>query len=572
MSYEIPSEAESFFELVDRERLARHLDVSAGIRRDTGGPGEEEMVRYIVDTLAESGVPVTVHEFDALLSYPRSAVVEVLSPERFQVRALTHAFAAPTGPNGRQGSLAVVPDKDMRKAAGRIGLVDGVAMPIEVLNASREGLTALVFSNPDWYLHNMIVSTVWGGTPTPEQAYRLPSVPVVSISHQDGERLKALVRQGPVEMRVRTEVDTGWYRVKLPEVRIPGAGPDEDFVLVGGHYCSWEVGTTDNSTGIAALLEMARVLWERREQLQRGVRFAWWPGHSHGRYAGSTWYADTFFEDLAERCVAYHNIDSPGVKGATKYLLRHTSAEIEAFGRTAIETLTEQRDPEVHRPSRSADQSFLANGLPSCSLYSFLPDGHPDRKPWTGGCAGAWWWHSEHDTRDKADEAILEKDVRLSLGFVIGLANRPVHPFEFTKVAEELRDFVAEAAEAGGTDLDLARTKQLADELVVATQGLSATLQRGAQPERANRVLKRLARVLIPLSFTTDGRYVHEGADIVPMMSTHRASLYPGLNRVFNLASAHDANERGFLLVKLRRQVNRFNDQIKQAIELAGSL
>ena len=438
MTLSIPPESEPMLAAVERSRLSRHLDVSAGIRRDTGGPGEDQMVDYIVRMLQADGVPVTVHEFDAFLSYPRSAVVEVLAPERFEIRALTHSFAAPTGPNGRQGSLTYVPDKDMRKGAGRIALVDGVAMPIEVLHASRESVSALIFSNPDWYLHNMIITTVWGGAPTPEQVERLPNVPVLSISHEDGERLKELVSRGPVEIRVRTQVDTGWYRVKLPEVRIPAASGSEDFVLVGAHYCSWEVGTTDNSTGVAALLEMARVLWQQRDRLERSVRVAWWPGHSHGRYAGSTWYADTFFRDLADHCIAYHNIDSPGVKNATKYILRHTSPEIEAFGRTAIETLTEQRDPEVHRPSRAADQSFLANGIPSCSLYSFLPDGHPDRKPWTGGCAGAWWWHTEHDTRDKADDAILEKDVRLSLGFVVGLANRPIHPFDFQNLAGEI--------------------------------------------------------------------------------------------------------------------------------------
>ena len=58
----------------------------------------------------------------------------------------------------------------MRKGAGRIALVDGVAMPIEVLNASRESVSALIFSNPDWYLHNMIITTVWGGAPTPSRS------------------------------------------------------------------------------------------------------------------------------------------------------------------------------------------------------------------------------------------------------------------------------------------------------------------------------------------------------------------------------------------------------------------
>jgi len=558
---------------VDQDRLSKHLDWCAGVRRDTGGPGEEAMVRYIVDTLAADGLDATVHEFDAFLSYPRQAVIEIVEPVSKTIRCVTHSFATSTGAKGLTGSLRFLPDKNMKDGAGRISLVDGLAMPIEVLQASKAGVQALIFSNADWYIHNMIVTTIWGGAPTPEQIGRLPSLPVVSVAHEDGEYLKELLQAGPVELKVTTEVETGWKRVQLPEVRIPGRTGDGDFVLVGGHYCSWEVGITDNSTGVASLLEIARSLHLNRDALDREVRVAWWPGHSHGRYAGSTWYADHLFEDMAERCVAYHNIDSPGVKGATKYILRHTSAEIESYGRQAIERHTDQRNPDVHRPSRAADQSFLANGVPACSLYSFLPDGHPDSKPWTGGCASAWWWHSEHDTRDKADEAILAKDTRLSLGFVTGLATEPVYPFDFNHLAKETRTFIAEARDAAAGHVDLTGVVAAADELVGATARLNAALDRKAadDPRAANDVLRRLARILLPLVFTTEGRYTHEAADITPMMSTHRASMYPGLNRAFAVAELEDANERGFLVTKLVRQGNRFRDEMRRAEELADA-
>ncbi len=54
-----------------------------------------------------------------------------------------------------------------------------------------------------------------------------------------------------------------------------------------------------------------------RGKLRRSVKVGWWVGHSYGRYAGSTWYCDTFFNDLRKNCVGYMDIDSPGVKGAT---------------------------------------------------------------------------------------------------------------------------------------------------------------------------------------------------------------------------------------------------------------
>jgi N-acetylated-alpha-linked acidic dipeptidase len=555
---------------VNSSNLSAHLDWCANVRRDTGGPGEEKMVQYIADTLQKDNVPVTVHEHDAFLSYPRHAVLEVVSPEKIKFHCLTHSFATSTGPNGLTGSLSYVHDKNMKLGAGRITLVDGLAMPIEVLDASHAGVQALIFANADWYIHNMIVTTLWGGSPTPEQQERLPSIPVISISNDDGKKLKELLEKGPVQVKVTTELETGWKRVKLPEVVIPGTDDSGEFVLVGGHYCSWEVGITDNSTGVATLLELARVLWQNKDQLKRTVKIAWWPGHSHGRYAGSTWYADTFFEDLAKNCLAYHNIDSPGVKGATKYILRHTSAEIENFGRQAIERFTEQRDPEVHRPSRAADQSFLANGIPSCSLYSFLPDGHPDRKPWTGGCAGAWWWHTEHDTRDKADGDILAKDTRLSLGFVYGLANVKIYPLDFHNLAVETRAFIDEVVQAAGKDLDLSRSQELASELILVTEHLNKVIASNTSQDttRINNTLHQLARTLIPLVYTSEGRYTHEAADITPMMSTHRSSMYPGINKAFGLSQLAGTTEYGFLQTKLRRQINRFNDTLEAATVL----
>ena len=112
--------------------------------------------------------------------------------------------------------------------------------------------------------------------------------------------------------------------------------PDE-FLLVHGHYDSWYVGIGDNATGDATLLELARVLHANRGRLKRSVRIAWWPGHSTGRYAGSTWYADTFADDLDEWCIGHLNIDSPGCVGATAY----RGSDVDGRGRAPVP----RRDP-----------------------------------------------------------------------------------------------------------------------------------------------------------------------------------------------------------------------------------
>src|SRR5262249_62091939 len=91
------------------------------------------------------------------------------------------------------------------------------------------------------------------------------------------------------------------------------------FVFLHGHYDSWQVGVGDNGTGNACMLEVARVLWQMRGKLRRSVRLAWWPGHSTGRYGGSTWYLDAHAADFAKQCILQMNCDSPGCRWATDY-------------------------------------------------------------------------------------------------------------------------------------------------------------------------------------------------------------------------------------------------------------
>jgi len=557
---------------VDRGRLERHVDWFSQVRRDTAGPGEDRAAEYIAGELRAAGVPVTVHEFDAFLSYPIRATLEVLEPERRQFRCLTHSFARATGPDGLIADLIALEDGALHRGAGRAALLDGLATPVTVLRASKAGCTAVIFANQDVMLHNMIVTTIWG-TPGLDQLDRLPGVPVVTVNRTDGEALKRLVAQGRgVRVRIVTEVKTGWFRSRLPEACIPGAEEPERFVLVGGHSCAWEVGTTDNATGDACLIELARILWANRSALKRSVRLCWWPGHSHGRYSGSTWYADTFFTDLAEGCLAYHNIDSPGVKGATKYIARHTTAEAQRFCRDVIRRVTGQAEAPIHRPSRAADQSFLANGVPAFSTYPFLPDDHPDRRPWTGGSANAWWWHSEFDTRDKADLDILTLDAKVSLTAVMELANAEVLPFDHVDTVQEIQGFLGALQEKAGGHLDLTPATEAAGRFLAAAAALrgAAAEARGPAVRAVNDALMRLSRILNPVIYSTSGRFHHDPAEWSPIMRATGQHTLAALQKAGGLPALAGQPEYGFLQAQLVRERNRLVTALREAARLAG--
>ncbi len=564
--------AQAVTQRVSAERLLAHLQWFAQVRRDTGGPGEARAAEYIADQLHAAGVPVQVHEFDAYLSYPIRATLEVLAPTRMQFSCLTHSFGRATGPDGVVADLLYLDDGDMNRGAWRACMIDGLATPVTILRASRAGCAAVVFANQDRVIHNMIGTTVWG-TPALDQVDRLPQVPVVSVNLEGGETLRRLLRDSvQVAVRIVTDVKTGWVRSRLPEARIPGSGGAPAFVLVGGHYCSWHAGVTDNATGDACLLEMARILWEQRRDLKRNARICWWPGHSHGRYSGSTWYADTFFTEMAEHCLAYHNIDSPGVRGATRYVARSTTAELERFCRAMIERVTGQAQAPVHRPSRSADQSFLANGVPSFSAYPFLPDDHPDRRSWTGGSAAAWWWHTEFDTLDKADPEILALDTRLSLTAVLELANAGVLPFNHADTGREIRAVLARLATAVGPHLDLAPALAEADAFLEVAEKVESAKGRtaGTSAERFNEALVRISRILVPVVYSQGGRFHHDPAELSPVMRATGQFTLPGLSKAAALPGLAGKVEFGFLRAQVTRERNRLVTALRHAKRLAG--
>ncbi len=114
----------------------------------------------------------------------------------------------------------------------------------------------------------------------------------------------------------------------------PTAGPTAGrapFVLFSGHHDTWYYGVMDNGGANATMLEVAKVLAGRRAEWRRGLRLCFWSGHSHGRYSGSSWYADAFWDELERRCVAHVNVDSTGARGNTAMENAPVSAELRAL-------------------------------------------------------------------------------------------------------------------------------------------------------------------------------------------------------------------------------------------------
>lgn len=558
-------------ELADALRGDELLEVTATICAEvrlSGSDAEARSVQTVRSMLDDAGLATTVLEHDAYISLPVSARVVVGGEE---LPAITHSFSRATPSEGVTARLvdAGYDEPDHAAAAGATVLSDGIAMPGLVARNERAGAGAQIFVCAE-LTHEMCVSTVWG-SPTPGDLDRLPRTTVVSVTERVGARLRELLAAGPVEVTVHAEVDTGWRTIRQLVADL--CPPDVDdlaasgtpFVLFSGHLDSWHQGAMDNGGANAVMVTLARELARRRHALRRGLRLAFWSGHSHGRYAGSAWYVDEHHHELSTQCVAHVNIDSIG--GLDSSILTDAVAMpvTHDCGAQAIAAETGQQ-LIGSRVSRSGDQSLVALGTPSLfmSLSEHPPSDSVTSRAFGGLVAGSrtgglgWWWHTVADTLDKLDPARLERDGRVYARALAELLCAEVLPLRPDRQAAALLGELRDVARAARPWLDLDRTVRLAEQVDVDVTALQARRD-GRTAETSADVLAVLAAVrpLVELSYAGSGAYAHDPTVPIPAV--------PQLAAAASLGEL-PAGERAATVVDLRRRRNYVEDRLREAL------
>jgi len=537
---------------VSLDNLTRYnAEIAKGVRL-SGSADEAEAFAYLAAQCRSYGMAVEQYAIDAYVSLPGAAALTITSPEERALTCITHSFSLATGPEGLtapliavgKGTAADYADKDVR---GAVVMTEGLAMPAAAHAAYQAGAAGMICVNPEG-LHEMIISPVWG-TPTPETAPYLPQLVAVSVRREDGDTLKALVARGSVTVRLQTEVETGWRPIPALTAELRGA--EDRFVLLSGHVDSWHYGAMDNASANATMLEIGRIFSQHKSELRRGLRLAFWSGHSHARYGASAWYADHFFADLYDHCVCHVNAESTGGMGATNLAGAGCMAETWQFAAGPIREVTGQ-ELTYRRLPRNGDQSFEGVGIPSVLAgLSSQPEG-----------GLGWWWHTPDDTLDKIDGPNFLRDTQVYLLTCWRLCTLPVLPYDYTATANELRDRLHMLQESANGRFDLTALIIEGDALHADAERLNAAATAAgnddARAERLNAAIMAVGRALIPVNYTLAGPFEVDLALENPIL--------PGLAPVADLAAMDPAsNDAGFLRTRLVRERNRVRHALATA-------
>lgn len=501
-------------EEISLELMRETLECFSRLHRYSGSEQGEEAVRYMESYLARHGVPCQILSYDCFRSLPVSAEIKagvrvyealaaVYSGEAYWRKAeLCYDRASELGPLAELENL-----KRMEAFKDKIVLTndrDG-EFAKTAYDAGAQGVIVIWPQTEPW-LHHMTIGTVWGN-PTIRDLHRYCRIPYVAVTNETGRELKRLCEEGACEGGLDIRMEDSIVKTSMPVVDIPGRSPK--YVLVSGHYDSWYEGITDNATSNAATLECARLLYKYRCQLKRGVKIAFWSGHSDGRYAGSSWFADQYWEDLDKNCVAHINLDLIGGKNNQLVSRGSSLMEKEGLSERVIEEFSGVRPVLGEGLARAGDESFSGVGVPLSMLSRFRSEIDGEYGQWAASYAP--WWHSVADTLDKVDEGYLLRDAKINLKIVWEILQADRIPVDMLRFADRTERMLKDIQENCNEDFD---PQCVMDRLMELKEGIVRLEQAIEQykPEDTDDILKKISGGMVRLHYTYGSPYYHDPA------------------------------------------------------------
>lgn len=308
------------------------------------------------------------------------------------------------------------------------------------------------------------------------EAQSLLKIPVLPLSYGDAKPLLANLggpvapeawrgalpvtyHLGPGAATVHLKLDFDWTNKPVYDViaTIPGSTYKDQWIMYGNHHDAWVNGASDPASGASALLETARTLASMVKegwQPKRTIVLALWDAEEFG-LVGSTEWVEKHAQELDRKLAVYINSDSNG-KGSIGASGSHALEEF------VTEVLRDINDPvsgknllEARRPRRgAADQNspFHLGPLGAGSDYvAFMHHAGVASLNLGFGSEGgggvyhsiydSYYWYTHFSDTDFAYGRALAQVMTVSL---MRLADAPVLPFEFSRVARTLRGYIDE--------------------------------------------------------------------------------------------------------------------------------
>ena len=127
----------------------------------------------------------------------------------------------------------------------------------------------------------------------------LASPPIIAITPEHYNRMYRILQRGipvKVEVEVRNRIGDSVVRASNVIAEIRGTDLADEVVMLGAHFDTWHASpnASDNTSGVAVVLEAARILTAVGARPRRTIRVALWSGEEQGLH-GSREYVHAHF-------------------------------------------------------------------------------------------------------------------------------------------------------------------------------------------------------------------------------------------------------------------------------------
>jgi hypothetical protein len=258
----------------------------------------------------------------------------------------------------------------------------------------------------------LVTTGGWQGSERPSTRNRLPSL---FVAHNHYEMLYRLAsRPAPARTRLELEVSNhflpGPLRVFNTLGEIRGAEKPDEYVVVGAHLDSWDLGqgATDNGTGTAVVLEAARLLARCGTRPRRTIRFVLFTGEEQGLHGSRAYVAGHKDELPRTSACLVHDTGTGRVRG------------IGCGGRPAIQALFQR---ELYALAGLGVTDFRRRSMGGSDHASFDRGGVPGFMLVQEPAGYFLSHHTQADTLDRAREADLIQGAQVLAVTAMRIAN-----------------------------------------------------------------------------------------------------------------------------------------------------
>ncbi|KZE37463.1 aminopeptidase [Bhargavaea cecembensis] len=381
---------------IDAERIysdVHHLSETIG-PRVAGTAEEREAASLIRERLESYGYEIEVQEF----SIPDTMTGHLATSNGDEVEASFPSGAAETPEEGLTAQLYDAgfghPGDYTEEAAGKIALISRGELPFraKIDNAAAAGAVGVIIYD----------NSVASGPPNMSIGEDAP-LPVAGIKKVSGEALLEDVVATGGTVTLKVDAITGQTSQNVIATRGPKHVSNPDIVHVSAHFDSVPLapGASDNATGTATALEIARVL--KSYPIDKEVRFAFVGAEEIG-LVGSAHYVSTLTEDEVSRSIANFNMDMVGTswENATAIFMNTLDGQPNIVTEAALSTQERIGTPSeliLYQRGASDHVNFHEAGIPAVNFIR--------REP--GTAALEPYYHTPQDTIEYVSQERLKE-------------------------------------------------------------------------------------------------------------------------------------------------------------------